>query len=449
MLFLVIKRICPDKWFKAKNERDVVMATQFRLLLSGCLVLSAGTYVLSQPQGLGSAEALRRYRESLSYSQSVSMKILQVVDSNDNELFPQTFDFVFRQDSETSRAEWIGKMLIFGSDGNIDLDNSTFIRDVADRTMLVSVHSMGFTDGPDGRRALLWYDYSERLRTLLENPNYAGPLFGRMYGSDYRSVPDLLAEAGDLQIHHEKENINGAACYVLEGTSRYGKVTAWVAPEKGYSAMKWVIEKDPWHLFDDTAISRKWADIRAWKVVFDLKELHEIEGDETKLFVPKRAHFTHVISFRDGTKNVDHFEYETSDIQVNPDFEALGAFKIDLPEGIRVFSQEMPDLKFRWQNGKLVAHVDQSLLDTLDKQIEQLKGEVKTESVNTTIEKTQVAPNQPTGLLDTKPGTTTDAAYPQRNLAAESAPSHAWVLILIALIIFAALLWLLLHRLKA
>jgi len=422
--------------------------TNIRFVFGTCLILSTATCVLGQPEGLSCAEVLQRYRESLSYLQSVSMRILQVVDSNDNELFPQTFDFVFRRDSQTNRAEWVGKRVILNTDGSIDLHNSDFIKDIADGNMFVNLEGMRFAEGPDARRVLLWYNYTDRLNTLVENPNWSGPLFGKMYGSSYRSVPDLLAEAADLHLLDKKENTNGTDCFVLEGTTRYGKVTAWIAPEKGYTAMKWIIEKRAEDLFDDTVISRKWPSVQGSKVVFDLKELQEIRGEDGTAFVPKLAYFTHAVSFRDGSRKTYHYKYETSEVKLDPDFEALGAFKVDLPDGIRVFIRDMPDLKFRWQNGKPVAYVDQAFIVRLDKEIEHLKGEVKTKSVDTTIEKSEVAPNQPTGLQDTKRTAPQDVREPERKPAAESGPSHAWALILIGLIIVAAVIALVFRRLK-
>jgi hypothetical protein len=373
------------------------------------------------------------------------MRILQVVDSNDSEFFPQTFEFVFRRDSQTNRAEWIGKRVILRSDGNIDLDNSDFIKDIADGNMFVNLEGMGFTNGPDARRVLLWYNYKERLNTLLENPNYSGPLFGKMYGSNYRSVPDLLGEAADLHLLDKKENTNGADCFVLEGTTRYGKVTAWIAPEKGYNAMKWVIEKDSQNLFDDTAVSTKWPTVQGSKAVFDLKELQEIERGDTTVFVPRLACFTHAVSFRDGTENIDHYKYETSEIQLNPDFEALGAFKIDFPEGIRVFNTDVMRLKFRWRNGRPVPDTDQTFLEGSDNYMEQSRCEIKTKSGSTTATKTHTFPDEPADVKGTSP----DATEPPQKLTAESAPSHTWVFVLITVFIVAAIVGLVFYRLRA
>jgi hypothetical protein len=334
--------------------------------------------VFGQSKDPNAAEVLRHYKESLSWQKSVSMKMVANVDSNDHEFFPQTLDFVFRRDGDNNRAEWLGRQLIFGSGGDIDVFNSDFVKEIADGNMFVSLEGMRLVEQPDSRidsrRIILLYNYTERLKALLENPNFGGPLFGKMYGSNYKSVADLLGESSDLHIHDEKENINGMACFVLEGTSKYGKVTAWIAPEKGYNAMKWVIEKDSHHLFDDAAVSKKWPSVEGGQVLFNVKELHEIIGEDNTVFAPKLAYFTHITNFRDGTKNVDHFEYKTSDIQLNPDFEALGAFKMDVPNGTRVVVVEHPGFRYVWENGKIVPAEDPAF-EEIDKIVEELKKE--------------------------------------------------------------------------
>jgi len=422
------------------------MFTKLRFLLGSCLILLMSTCVFSQTQKLSSAEALQQYRESLSYSQSVSMKIQHRVDSNDNELFPQTFDIVFRRDRDNNRAEWIGKRLIFGSEGDVDWHNSDFVKDIADGNMLVSLEGARLTDGLDSRRVILWYKYTGRLKELLENPNWGGPLFGKMYGSNYKSVADLLDESGDLHIRNKGENINGVDCFVLEGTSKYGKVTAWIAPEKGYNAMKWVIEKDPHHLFNDTAISKKWPGIEGWQVLFNVKELNEIIGEDDTVLVPKLAYFTFIINFNDGTKNIDHFEYKTSNIQLEPDFEALEAFKIDLPDGIRVFNRDFPNVKFIWEKGKPVPLLDQSALDSIDYQIQQMNNADKTKSTRE-IKNTNDIPYESTSATNAQPEIQTNNADAQEVLS-ESHSLPLLVLVPIGLLIIAVLGWKVFCRLR-
>jgi hypothetical protein len=370
------------------------------------------------------------------------MKMVANVDSNTHELFPQTLDFVFRQDGQNNRAEWIGKLLIYDSNGEIDLQNSSFIKEISDGNMYVGLSGDHLKNTIDTRRIILQYNYKERLQELLENTSFGGPLFGKMFGSNYKSVADLLDESSDLHIRNKDENVNGVDCFVLEGTSKYGKVTAWIAPEKGYSAMKWVIEKDPHHLFDEAPISTKWPSMKSWQVMFNVKELHEIIGEDNMEFAPKLAHFTFVINFRDGTENVSHFEWKTSDIELKPDFEALEAFKIDFPDGIRVFIRDFPGVNYKWENGKPVTFVDKGFLDVLDNEIEQIKCKVKAKPTRMAKGKTEVPCEESTLIADTQPETQTDIAKAQRGVLLESRPfSSLLLLVLIGLLIVTVITW--------
>ncbi|MHC4657328.1 MAG: hypothetical protein ACYS91_20255 [Planctomycetota bacterium] len=359
------------------------------------------------------------------------MKILTDVDSfdvdinnerhrSDEEIFPQKIDVVFRRDRQNNRVEWLGKRFVYGLQNNVDLASSRVVKTIADGNIFVDLQAENLLDEYYPSRIMLLHYYKERQGSLLGNPNSGGPLFGKMYGNNYISIADSLGQSSDLYIYDKKEKINGVACFILEGTSEYGKVTAWIAPEKGYSAMKWVIEKSSQSLFDNTPLSTKWPSVESGKDIFTLKELHEVKVEGKTVFVPKRAHFTHITNFRDVTKNVDEYEYQTSDIQINPDFEALGAFKIDFPEGTRVFNKDNPNLIFRWKNGKPVA--DAEATDTKD----------------------NVSQKEPPAGADTK----VETPITERELPSESGPSLTVLLIPIGLVIIGVIGWLAFRRLR-
>jgi hypothetical protein len=56
-----------------------------------------------------------------------------------------------------------------------------------------------------------------------------------------------------------------------------------------------------------------------------------------------------------------------------PDFDALGAFKINLPNGTRVFVEESPGVRYVWQDGEIVPDVDTPTFEEIDKTVEELK----------------------------------------------------------------------------
>jgi hypothetical protein len=411
------------------------MFIRSRTIMCGALIVLTGALAFGQGFGSGVADVLTQYRESLSYLGSVSLHATIIVNATngDSTLLPQTLDYTFRQDRDTHRAQWVGKHLIHGEETHID---STFIQEVADGQMLVSLESDRITPQPvNSRRAILWYDYKEKLTRLYENPNYGGPVFGTMYGSGHRSVADLLAQSSDLHLRNERETINGVPCVVVEGTSEYGKVTAWIAPEKGHNAMKWTIEKTPQHLFAEDSISKQRLSAESWQVTFEVKTIQGIAAKNSIIYVPELAMFTQRIDSRDGTPDVDTYEYKISDVQLNPDFAALNAFRIELPEGTRVFNREAPGLRFQWKDGKPAVVVDKAFPVDTDKETAALKGEVRAEGDGTTAtlpEPVQGTPNPATALY-----------------GSPSRPARRWVYVGIAIVAIGIAGWLVCRMRKA
>jgi hypothetical protein len=208
-------------------------------------------------------------------------------------------------------------------------------------------------------------NYGEHLKMLMENSVYGGPLWGRIFGNNHKSVAGLLKESGDMQLRPERENIGGVGCYVLEGTNRYGKTTVWIAPEMGYSALKWSIEKTAGDLFDGSQISAG-----SWVVVFDSVKLQNING----VFVLIEGVLTNTNDDPEGQGYVTREHYRVSDIQLKPDSSTGGAFKVDLPNGTRVQVEEALGVRYVWQDGQVVPDVDGPAFDEIDRMIEQVKS---------------------------------------------------------------------------
>jgi len=381
------------------------MFTKSTFLFCNSVIFMTSACVSSQANMVASADALQRYRASLSYVPSISMHIVANIHSTDSAYSNETLDFVFRRDGDNDRAEWVGKRLLYGKDAELDSSRSSFIKDIADGHMYVGLEGARLAEGSaSNRRIVLQYKYQERVKDLLENPNNGGPLLGNMYGSAHKSVADLLTESADLHVHDEHETIGGIDCLVFEGTSKNGKVTAWIAPDKGYSAMKWVIGKSSSHLFDGTEIATRWPDMKSGLFSFEVKEFREIAGAEGSMtYVPTLATFTHTTSMRDGSESVDQYEYKVSDIQVKPDFGALGAFKIEFPEGTRVFNKDIPGIRFHWKDGRPAAIVDGGFLVDMDKEIGRLKGEVEAQPVQPAGKQVTAIPTRLPGEVEAQP----------------------------------------------
>lgn len=337
----------------------------YSLIVIVAVLLSFGTGNVLGQQGsqLGAAEVLARYSESCSWLQSVSMKIdIQGTPQGLPGKGPYGVSVVFRHDAGRGRAEWVGRIFGYDENGNVDPNNNHTVNEIFTGKRYFSfTHLVG--RAPIG--ALMSEKSQEPFEMFMDDPTNGGPLWGRIYGNDHKSVADLLAESTDLYMLGEQENINGTACYVLGGTTRYGKATAWIAPEKGYSALRWSIEKSSGDFFNSTELSGN-----LWGAVFDEVELQNFNG----VYVPVKGVFTRT----DGHSDSDRFTitegFKVSDVQLNPDFAGLHAFSVNLPDDTWVQVQEALGIRYVWKGGKVVPAADGPTFDEIDRMMEELKN---------------------------------------------------------------------------
>ena len=329
---------------KCQIKGIVSMAGKFHFLPILGLVFIVLNGVWADDATMDAREIIQHYKESLQYVQSVSMKIdINVVDEtksgNGQEFSYVKTSFVFRRDHD--QTEWIGDRLFVDKEGVVDTSKSFVLNNVmtgdASWSVIGLVNKLPML-------ATKTKEYKERQKGLFDDPEHGGALFSRIYGNSHKSATDLLAESADLHLKDEMENVNGALCYVLEATTKYGKVTVWIDPERGYNPLRWIIHKTEDDLFDDKPISSN-----SWEAVFDASKLQKI--GET--FIITGGNLTHTISSADGYTSVSRYTYKVSEAELNPDFNALGAFKIKLPNGTPVQIAES-QIKYRWWNGKIV-----------------------------------------------------------------------------------------------
>jgi len=407
-------------------------------MLSIIIVVSNGTCVFGQNKDvIDSTEIVRRYKESLSWIQSVSMKIdIKTGKEGIPGDPPNQTSLTFRQDG--NRVEWLARVTPFGNQRDPVLGKGYVTKDIFTGSRYFNLAN---NIGMDPPNAIISDNYEEDFTRKQAHPKFGGVLQGRIFGSDYRSIPALLS-AHKVSVRDNPETIDGTLCHVLEATTKYGRVTVWISPEKGYNALKWVINKSRDHFFDKTTLSDIKLD--SWTAVFDSVKLQKVDD----VFVPKGGAFTLTIEKTDGNTTVLNYEYKISNTQLNPDFDALGAFKIDIPNGLPVFHREFPAIKYFWQDGRLVTKVDEKFIADLDSEIEQLGNEAKAESA-ATDKTTELSREESAIIPDTQTGNE-EAKREISEVLSESGTSPVLVLILISLLIIGVgvIRWLVSRRLK-
>ena len=197
-------------------------------------------------------------------------------------------------------------------------------------------------------------------------------LDGRSPG-DPIPIPDMLLGSDDLTVREEKESIDGSPCFVVQGdTLDYGRITLWIDPERGYLPRKATIHKSGDDFYAGRRLSEpraplppgvKYAESPPPLVVesfatVDSIQIEEIEG----VFVPTGMRLVRESVREDGSKTQTTQIHTRTDIDLSPNFEAVGAFDPGLPDGTPVNHQYFPGLAFEIRNGKVQPYIDDNVL---------------------------------------------------------------------------------------
>jgi hypothetical protein len=272
-----------------------------------------------------------------------------------------TYDITHRRDGD--KCEWFGNCHYKGEDHSKDEDdeysiNEKFKNIVGDDFVLYYIES-DFEE-EEQIQALIESNVKEKLFLFqAQNPD-GGFLQGRMeaIGSAPKMV-DVICATDSLHLIGQ-EMLNGLSCFIVEAKTKYGTFTVWIAPEKGYNALKYVNRRSSRDILkDDSRLEDQ--GITEWVKVVDSIEVQKIDG----VFVPISGKLTEEMKSRGGWVRSTHVEAKRSEIVLNPDFKALGVFKISFPEGTEVTHQDIPGLRFRWTNGKFIPDMNKYLFKNL------------------------------------------------------------------------------------
>lgn len=327
----------------------------------------------SDANALTDRQVLEKYKDSLNWARSVSMQIavkseiLELPDGN----IPNThsdIQLVYRRDGND--FEWIGKNSAFDANGKYLENSSLKIQDIFADGRYFTISPLQYGPEKIPHEAIITRDsnpyYQQRLEELRGIEMFGSPLFGRTYLNNRYSIADLLESDAKISIRPDMEQVRESSCYVLEATTKFGHITAWIAPDKAYNALKWKVEKGPNDFVGDNLAG---SIVEKGTYEFELFDFQEING----IFIPKTASFTTGVKISGDGKNAGRYTYNISNVFLNPDFKTLKAFEPNVPEGTRVHSIESPGIKYIWKGGKAVPDVDGQTFEEIDKQIDQMK----------------------------------------------------------------------------
>jgi len=307
-------------------------------------------------------ELLNLYQQAVTcWDKCVAMRVesthsyeMRGIDETD--IRHRRYDITHRRDC--NRCEWFGRQQFKGeSDGDDYFFNEQFKRIVGDDFFLFYTKR---DSEEEPRDALMGSDVKETLFMLQAQGSDGGFLQGRMGGIGLApKMVDVMSKTDNLELIGQ-ETLSDTSCYILEAKTKYGTFTVWIAPEKGYNALKYSVRKRGSDILRDDIRIEDRGITECVKTV-DAIDVQKIEG----VFVPVSGTLTNKIKAGDDWESTTHVEVKRSETVLHPDFRALGAFKISFPEGTEVTHRDIPGRRFRWTKGKFVPDMNDYLIKNL------------------------------------------------------------------------------------
>ncbi len=276
---------------------------------------------------------------------------IQALDPQDQRPLHQRQEFLFRRDGE--RVDVRGSIFFLDKRTNESLG----YRDVVNKEYAVHYqYEYPKRKGPD--EGFVSTNVVGNASIYVGSIAHSGPLDGNFLSSGRRRLAALLIDGGNYRLFGE-EQIQNIPCKIVEGTTRYGAITLWIAETKGFIPLKVVQEKGPDDIFfNEKPLSEhpkhfkfNLALIR-WSAILDEVRVSQIG----QTFVPFGGRITENYFYERDRKEITVCNYNRTEIDLNAHFEDSDAFVTDLPEGSPVTYEQEKDsgINYVWGKGKTV-----------------------------------------------------------------------------------------------
>jgi hypothetical protein len=203
------------------------------------------------------------------------------------------------------------------------------------------------------------------------------------YLGDSQNWAVILRDSGNAALQQAPEEVDKASCLVLEANTKQGHYKVWVDPEKGYNLRKAVVTKKGDDLYGGTPLSS--TNMESATFALASVQFQEVDG----IWIPIKGTF-------DRTQNVtgkggpavwrSTAKSVRSNVVWNPDFDKIGAFHLDLPEGTPVRDEDFPGIRYEWHGDSVAPAADSQVIAMI---VSQNKGRA---SQATTSSATQPGP---------------------------------------------------------
>lgn len=222
-----------------------------------------------------------------------------------------------------------------------------------------------------------------------------GPLLGYMK-SDTCHFIDILKSSDDLRLIDSGNEIDDIKCEVLLAKTESGVYKVWFAPGYDYNVLRLELTKSigdkaygyivgqearslSSQILNELTKDNSLASIQKQECKFILSDvkLQEINGT----WLPIEGKYYVKQTYQDGEYNESWYETKRVAIDLEPDLEALNAFKPKINNGVQVLYKGKPNIiDYVWRDGEIVPDIDDVLIDGLDIKIDNVESEIHSDN---------------------------------------------------------------------
>jgi len=299
-----------------------------------------------------------------------------------------------------------------------------------------------------------------RIPNLISVAYRGAPLMGIFFGDDKR-VDSILQQADTMSLRNNMEVVGGSDCYIIDAVTQYGKYAVWIDPQHGYNIAKAEVQKKGTDLaWSDNPLNGREKQPQGKRIYVGSNppptekkalsfSIENVRFEKVNnVWVPMEADYQYIKTYQGNRAITVKRHHKRTKIDLEPDFETLGAFVPDIPEGTKVLLEGVPGIEYEWFNGKARAKIDDLVIDYMDDQIEQMKYEADVKPPVATEQRLVTSHDEPIDIVDAQPDVEIDVPGTQKRILSESDSFPALRVILVALLIVAVIGWLAFHRFK-
>ncbi len=229
----------------------------------------------------------------------------------------------------------------------------------------------------------------ERVAFKSTYDSAGGPMFLSLSSiSSEKSLCDLLSSA-DVALSNEV--LEGKACAVVAGETPFGNIKMWLSAEEGYAPLKYEVKKVPGkHLSSDGKTMFSPAPLKEdgdfFPTTHTLFTVDNIVLEKIgTYYVPVKGELLVRPEFEKGKDGGEQRTViELSNIELEPDFEAMGAFKLEgVPDGtnVQIFEEDnRVSTDFVYRDGQVVPRINQKALAAIEDTVRVAKGQAALET---------------------------------------------------------------------